>query len=310
MRLAFLGSGAFGLPTIERLHAEHELCAVVTQPDRPAGRKRVPTATPIGKWAEAHVPGTPLMKPEDVNAHQPREMLRHLGADAWVIIAFGQKLSPELLDGVFAINLHASLLPRWRGAAPIHRAIEAGDNTTGNSVITIADRMDAGSVLASSERAIEPHHTTGELHDLLASDGPEVILRVLNDHAKGEVRYEEQDESLVTRARKMTKQEGTLDFSLNARLCRCRIHAFNPWPSVTVMHRDALLKLHRAIESQEATAKPVGTLVDAGHGLIACAAGTCLQLLEVQPANKPPMLWDAYANGRGLQAGERLEPMS
>src|SRR5258705_3491243 len=153
MRLLFFGSGAFGLPTLERLAAQHQILAVITQPDRPAGRGGRSTPTPIGAWVAEHLPGTPTFKPPKINDPFIIQQIRAIGrpdasgADAWVVIAFGQKLPRALLDGVFAINLHASLLPRWRGAAPINAAILAGDTQTGNSVITLADRMDAGLIL-------------------------------------------------------------------------------------------------------------------------------------------------------------------
>ncbi|MEM1424331.1 MAG: methionyl-tRNA formyltransferase [Planctomycetota bacterium] len=309
MRVAFLGSGAFGLPTIDALRTHHELCAIVTQPDKPAGRTRALTPTPIGAWATEHTSDVPLMKPADLNEDGPRNTLRGFKADAWVVIAYGQKLSEPLLDGVFAINLHASLLPRWRGAAPIHRAIEAGDEETGNSVITIAQRMDAGSVLATTRSAIGPDHTTGAMHDLLAGDGPGAILKVLDDHARGAVVREEQDESLVTRAHKLTKGEGTTDFTMTAAMVRNRVHAFNPWPGVTVVRDGAPLKLHRAAALRDPTDAPPGTLIDPERGLVACSEGV-LQLVEVQPANKPAMAWSDFANGQELRAGERWEPVS
>ena len=133
MRIVFFGSGAFGLPTLAALAREHELCGIVTQPDRPAGRGGLVTPTPVGEWAQswlgtdAEHSATPVIKPERVNEPSVVAHLRDLGADAWVVIAFGQKLGARLLDGVFAINLHASLLPRWRGAAPIHHAVMSGD---------------------------------------------------------------------------------------------------------------------------------------------------------------------------------------
>lgn len=308
MRLVFLGSGAFGLPTLEHLAQHHGVCAVVTQPDKPAGRKRALTPTPIGAWAGEHLPSTPLLKPTDINEPAVRDEVRAFDADAWVILAFGQKLSVALIEGIFAINLHASLLPRWRGAAPIHRAVEAGDAVTGNSVITIAQRMDAGAVLGRSERPIRPEATTGELHDLLAQDGPALIERVLRQHAEGTLVHEEQDESLVKRARKMTKAEGTTDFSLPAEACRAKIHAFNPWPSVTVMLDGYALKLHRAKATGAHTDQDPGTIIDAHSGRVACAGGTVLELVEVQPANKPAMAWEAFANGHDVSTGDRLTP--
>src|SRR5690606_37944755 len=142
------------------------LTLVVTQPDRPAGRGRAPAPTPIGAWAAAEVEAGRLapeqvVKPESVNEDSVREFILAVDADAWVVIAFGQKLGRRLLDGRFAINLHASLLPRWRGAAPINAALLAGDAETGNSVITLADRMDAGLVLGQSRRPIDPSVTAG-----------------------------------------------------------------------------------------------------------------------------------------------------
>ena len=140
MRVVFLGSGAFGVPTLEAIAREHDLRAIVTQPDKPAGRNRALTPTPVGAWRDEHAPETPVFKPHDINnpdAPDALRAVRTIEADAWVVIAYGQKLGELLLEDRFAINLHASLLPRWRGAAPINHAFLAGDAETGNSVITI-----------------------------------------------------------------------------------------------------------------------------------------------------------------------------
>src|SRR5262249_11900418 len=205
VKLIFLGSGEFGLPTLKALAAHHHLLAVVSQPDRPAGRHRRLTPTPIAAWATEQLADAPLFKPEDINTRETISSLHALGADAWVVIAFGQKLSRPLVENRFVINLHASLLPRWRGAAPINHAILAGDAETGNSVITIADRMDAGFVLGQSKRPITPELGAGELHDLLASDGPALIEQVLGAYGNHSLRPITQDESLVTRARKLSR---------------------------------------------------------------------------------------------------------
>jgi len=160
MRIVFLGSGAFGLPSLQHLAQHHTLLTVVSQPDKPAGRGSQLTPTPIAAWAAQSLAHVPLIQPATVNEPAVRDSLRALDADAWVVIAFGQKLGRALLEGKFAVNLHASLLPRWRGAAPIHAAILAGDAITGNSVITLADKMDAGLVLGQSQRNIAPDATT------------------------------------------------------------------------------------------------------------------------------------------------------
>jgi methionyl-tRNA formyltransferase len=189
MDVVFLGSGAFGIPTLEQLAREHTITGIVTQPDRPAGRKKVLTPTPIGAWAAEHLPDIPVLKPENINTDGPREEIRAWASGAWVVIAYGQYLGSKLIENRFAINLHASLLPRWRGAAPINAAMVAGDTITGNSVITIAKAMDAGFVLGQSERAIAPDITMGTLHDLLADDGPNLVKEILDDHAQDRVQY-------------------------------------------------------------------------------------------------------------------------
>lgn len=304
MNIVFLGSGAFGLPTLRALAAVHSVRAVVTQPDRPAGRGKALTATPIGQWAAEHLQGVPLLKPQDINQPEASAAVRGIPADAWVVIAFGQKLGPALLDGVFAVNLHASLLPRWRGAAPINAAILAGDAETGNSVITLAERMDAGLVLGQSRRVIEPAVTAGELHDQLADDGPALVLRVLAEHAAGALNPRRQDESLVTRARKLSRADAVLDFHEAADRIRCRVHGLTPWPGVTVEIHGRPLKLLRTAAVAESAGHLPGVLVDADAGVIACGGGTALRLVSVQPPGGRAMDWAEYRRGAGRTLAE------
>lgn len=316
LRLVFFGSGAFGLPTLEQLAGEHRVEAVVTQPDRPAGRKRVLTPTPVGAWTAQHLPDIPLLKPENVNETEHLDLVRSFDVGTpderrggWVVIAFGQKLSPRLLADRFAINLHASLLPRWRGAAPINHAILAGDAITGNSVITLADRMDAGLVLGQSERPITDETIAGELHDRLAEDGPSLVGRVLREYAGDRLRPVEQDESKVTIAGKLDKGLGAIDLSrATAELARRTVHALNPWPSVTVDFRGEPLKLLRVTVEPGQTDEPAGTIIDPETGTVACGERTLLRLTEVQPAGRKPMEYAAFAHGAKPNAGERLDP--
>ncbi|MEM8836224.1 MAG: methionyl-tRNA formyltransferase [Planctomycetota bacterium] len=311
MRIVFFGSGAFGLPTLERLVARHTLLAVVTQPDRPAGRKKAMTPTPIGAWAQSPNPLIStddfiLSKPENVNDPVWLDRLRALPADAWVVIAFGQKIGSPLLEGRFAINLHASLLPRWRGAAPINHAILAGDEVTGNSVITLADRMDAGAVLGRSTRPIDPSVTTGDLHDLLAQDGPDLVEGVLAAHEAGTLDPLLQDESRVTLASKLRKGDGVIDFAQPADVCRNRIHGLNPWPGVTSTLNGEPIKLHRAKAIDRPHEQPAGALLDVEEGIVACAPGSALRLIEVQPPNRRAMAWEDFRNGASLTVGDRF----
>lgn len=307
MRVVFFGSGAFGLPTLGELSRHHDLLAIVTQPDKPAGRGARLTPTPVGAWAGEHAPDAEVLKPDDVNEPPARDRIRSLPADAWVVIAFGQKLSGELLRDRFAVNLHASLLPRWRGASPVQSAILGEDPLTGNSVITLADRMDAGLVLAQSRREIAETMTAGELHDALSLDGAALVEDVLRAHAQERLEGRRQDEGLVTRARKLSKNDAWIDWASPSARCRCRINALSPWPGVEVTLGGQALKLLRAGPGGQAGAGSPGELVDVRQGLIACGDGRSVRLLEVQAPGKRAMAWDDFARGRALERGMLLE---
>ena len=307
MKVVYFGSGAFGLPTLESVASRRELRAIVTQPDRPAGRSRKSAPTPVGLWASEHAPGVPIFKPQDVNDPGFVRELRENAADAWIVIAYGQKLGRELLRDRFAINLHASLLPRWRGAAPINHAILAGDARTGNSVITLADRMDAGLILGQSSRPIDPSQTAGELHDALAADGPALVERVLREHETGALTPRAQDESLVTIAGKLSKRDGWVDFTEPARACRRRIHGLNPWPGVAATLGGATVKLRRVQPDAAESDQLPGTILDPVHGIVACGGATALRLVMVQPAGGRAMPWPDFARGRPVARGDRIE---
>ena len=299
MNLIFFGSGTFGLPTLEALAQGHHLLAIVTQPDRPAGRGGGLTPTPIAEFAAKSLPSVPILKPENVNAPDIVAQIQSYSAEAAVIIAFGQKLSPAVLPGELkAINLHASLLPRWRGAAPINAAILAGDTITGNSIITIADRMDAGLVLGQDSLPIDTSLTAGELHDALSARGPALVSTVLSQMQQGTLTPKTQDESLVTKARKLSKTDGYVDFSDTAEHCRRRIHGLTPWPGVTVQYRNQPFKLLRVDPLPNPHDEAPGTILDPTLGLVACGQGSSLILLEVQPAGGKKLSWADFARGR------------
>lgn len=303
MRIVFLGSGAFGIATLESLVAQHEVVAVVSQPDRPAGRGKSLTPTPIA--ARAAELGISVLKPPDVNELVVRETVRGYQADAWVVIAFGQKLSRELLDGVFAINLHGSLLPAYRGAAPIQRAVMDGCAETGVSVISLADRMDAGLVFATRARAIGARETSDEVHDQLALLGPEVVGDVLARHAAGTLVGEVQDESRATRARKLSKAEATVDFAaLDARAARARINGLNSWPGCTVLVGELPAKLLR-VEECDGAAGEIGVL--GPDGVVRARTGA-VRILEIQPIGGRGMPVAEFLNGRPGLVGCAVRP--
>jgi len=307
MRLVYLGSGAFGLPTLRGLAAaKHEIMLVVTQPDRPAGRDRQPSPTPIAQFAEKA--GIEVVRPENVNEPDVIRFIQDVNADAFVVIAYGQKLSRPLLDARFAVNLHASLLPKYRGAAPINWAIINGEKTTGLSVITLADRMDAGDVLGQVQTPIDPHETAGELHDRLAELGPGLMNAVLSRMEAGTLTRERQDESRVTHAPKLSKKDGTVSFDQPAERVRARVHGLTPWPGCRVRVADGIvLRLHRVAVAEKAGANaPAGTLLAGGR--VACDPGV-VRLLAVHPPGGKMMSFEALMRGRPIEEGTLLRPL-
>lgn len=306
MRIVYFGSGGFGLPTLAALHATHEVALVVTQPDRPAGRHRRLTATPIAEWAERH--NLPLLKPERVNAGEVVERARSVGADANIVVAFGQKIGDAIIalprhGRVATMNLHASLLPKYRGAAPINWAILRGETVTGNTVFSLVDRMDAGDILGSQSTPIESRDTAGDLHDRLSEMGPELVLDVLRKLESGRLAPQPQDESQATLAPKLSREDAKLDFTAPADEVRRRVHGLYPWPGVTVYYEVTgqvrqPVKLCR-VEVAEGIGPPGAMITD---GVIAAGSGA-VRLLEVQPPGKKPMPWADFRRGHALSQG-------
>jgi methionyl-tRNA formyltransferase len=294
MRLVFFGSGSFGVPTLQRLRQVHEVKLVVTRPDRPAGRSRRPVPTPIG--AEAREARISTFKPGDPNEPEAIRTIQSQRPDGIVVIAYGHKLGEDLLGETFAINLHGSLLPAYRGAAPIHWAIINGESHTGVTVIGLAQRMDAGTIYAHASTPIDPRETAGELHDRLALLGPESVLTTLERHETGTLVGRPQDPALVSRAPKLTKSDGTVGFDQPAPAVRCRIHGLTPWPGCTVDLAGGRLRIHRVEEvpTPDPNAEP-GRLLD--DGIVACHPGA-VRILEVQPPGRTVMSFSAYAAGR------------
>ena len=296
MRLVFLGSGAFGLPTLERLHQDHEVVAVITAPPRKAGRNQKKRSTPVGDWAAKH--GVRVIETDDVNDPSIIEQIEALTVDTMVVIAFGQKLCTKAIGEHFAINLHASLLPAWRGAAPINAAIMHGDKQTGVSVISLAERMDAGLIYGTRTTKIGEVETAGELHDRLALLGVELVIDVLNGDRTGKV----QNEDAATVAPKLSRQDSELDLTQEASLLAQNIRGLSPWPGCHLEIAGVDCKLLRA-SSNDANG-PVGEILE--DGTIAVGVGS-LEILELQPAGSKPMKWVDFCNGRSVKAGDKCK---
>lgn len=302
LKLIFAGSGEFGLPTLRALVEHHELIQVFSQPDRPAGRGKKLTPTPISRYAIES--GLPVNPTANIN----QETLPQ--ADVMVVIAFGQKIADSVVHHpkLGSVNLHASILPKYRGAAPIHAAMLAGDAVTGNSIIRLAQKMDAGAVLGQSELEIGELETTGELHDRLALNGAPLMLRTLEALDNGTAIEKEQDHSLATLAPKLSREVTRLDWTEPAGKLSRRILGLFPWPGCRVSLRDA-----RGTEIDRLTlvrARPVGAKGEPGridsNGLVGAGDGS-IAVVEVQPEGKRPMSLDAYRNGHQWASGASLE---
>ena len=305
MKLVFFGSGAFGLPTLRALLGPHSVALVVTQPDRAAGRGRKLTATPVGRYAGEQ--GLEAINPADVNDPGVADRIRVIGADAFVVIAFGQKIGQTVLGDTFAVNLHASLLPKYRGAAPINRAVINGDPETGVSVIAITQRIDAGDILARQATPIDPMETAGELEQRLAEMGPEIVLETLSRYQSGDLHPAPQDDRLASRAPKLAKTDGTVSFDQPARAVRSRVHGLTPRPGCTVRAGEQRLKLLRVDVADDGGSEgEPGLVLD--DGSVACADGR-VRLLAVQPAGGKSMSFEAYRRGHELAAGSTLESL-
>jgi methionyl-tRNA formyltransferase len=231
MRIVFFGSPEFALPSLEALLvSRHDVVAVVSQPDRPAGRGHTATAPPVKLLAQSR--GLPVLQPEKVSDSESVEALRALEPDAFVVAAYGQILRQRLLDvpsrGI--LNVHASLLPRHRGASPIAAAILAGDEMTGVTLMEMVRALDAGPMVTRVEVPISPHDTTGTLEPRLASAGAALLAESLDAWASGQMTATPQDDSLVTYAPQIKRSDALLDWSLPAVELWRRVRAFNPWP--------------------------------------------------------------------------------
>lgn len=312
MRIVFLGTGDFGVPALRALHAAgHAIVAAVSQPDRPAGRGRNVRPTPI--HATAAELGLRHYQTEDVNAPHAAAALGE--AELGVVAAFGQKLGPRLLAALphGFVNIHGSLLPKYRGAAPVQWAMINGEDVSGVTVFQLNERWDAGAIWARRETPIRDTETAEELHDRLAQLGAELIVEVLARIATGRVRPVQQDAGEATRAPKLSKADGTIDWTRPARLVVRRIHGLWPWPAAACTfvsrggRRERLLLARAAVADanlSDADAAP-GTF--GADGTIGAGQGR-VRLLEVRPAGKKLMPFEAFAHGRRVGPGDRLLP--
>lgn len=305
-----MGAGALACPLLEGILAagRDDLAAVVTQPDRAAGRGLHCTRCELKAAAERR--GLAVYDPPDASAEDFVARLAGLEPDVIVVACYGQFLRKNLLavPRIGTINVHPSLLPKYRGASPIQWALANGDAETGVSVLFVTPKMDAGDLLAQERFPIQPEDTFCTLEPKLAALGAELLVRVLDGFRAGRTQGVPQDEAQVTFARKLAKEDGFVDWSLPAEAIRDQLRGFAPWPgATTVLPGGLLLKLHEVkVEAVAAGALPGTILEAAGMGPLIATGKGALRLTRVQPAGKRAMPGAAFLCGHRLTAGERL----
>ena len=301
MRIAVAATPGVAIPTLDALLASrHELLCVITRPDAPAGRGRALQATPVANWAVTN--NVKLFKPE--TSQSLGELIDNL--DLIVTIGYGLLLPKEILDKPKHgfINLHFSLLPRWRGAAPVQRAIEAGDSITGVTVFQLDAGMDTGPIYLSAQIPLSVSTTADQLFQSLAKLGVEPVLKTLDLIERGE-RPSPQENAGATRAYKLSKEEGLIDWNLDAEVINRKINAFNPDPGAWSNFRGQVIKINKVRFSNEGV--NVGVLKAVDKSVYIGTATSALELLEVTPSGKSQMSAFSWANGARLNATDMLQ---
>ena len=309
LRIVFAGTPEFAVPPLEALHAAgHHLAAVYTQPDRPAGRGQALTASPVKRRALEF--GLPVEQPATLKAEPAVQRLRDYAPDLMVVVAYGLILPQAVLDvpRLGCWNIHASLLPRWRGAAPIQRAILAGDGLTGITIMQMDAGLDTGPMLLVREVPIGPGETAGGLHDRLSRAGAEAIVAAVSEWQAGRLTARPQPGEGATYAAKLRKEEARIDWTLPAAAIERQVRAFNPWPVAETTWDGRQLRIWEAECEPAATpgdAAP-GTVLEAGSGRIVVATGDGgLRLRRVQVAGRRAVSAAEFLNAQPL-AGARL----
>ena len=298
MRIVFIGTGEIGAPTLRALlNAEHEVAAVVTQPDKPVGREQRIEPPPIKK--EIATTGIPILQPPRIKDPQAIEEVRRLTPDVIVVAAYGQILPREVLEipRLACLNLHASLLPRWRGAAPIQAAIAAGDSETGITVMYMAEGLDTGDILLQRSVEILPNDTGGSLHDRLAQIAPEALLESLQLVAAANAPRIPQDNAFATYAPKLKREHGQIDWSESAEAIERKVRAYNPWPGAFMKVDGQNLKVFSA-SVVDLNGEP-GEILRSDKDLIIATGKGALSFTEVQLEGKRRMIAAKFLRGHG-----------
>ena len=312
MTIVYIGSGEFGLECLNGLaRSANHLPLIVTQKPHPAGRHRKPTPTPVARWATAN--SIPCLETDNVNAPDVIEKIAYHQPNLLVVIAFGQKISNKLIDlpAKGAVNVHASLLPKYRGAAPINWAIVNGETETGICIISLAETIDTGSILSRQGTEIYPDETAGQLHDRLAKIAVPLLLNTIETIASGSAVYTPQDHSKATNAPKLKKSDGFLDFTRSAVSLHRRIRGFWPWPGAGAIYLSRksgqthriTIAMAQVVKTSNPAALPPGTL---DRNLCVICGQDALRITKIRPAGGVVMNFEDFVNGRAVSQGDAL----
>lgn len=293
MKIVFMGTPDFAVPALEALTKHHEVICVYTQAPKEAGRGHQLTKSPVHRFAEEH--GIEIRTPKTLRNEQAQAEFKALGADAAVVAAYGLILPKPVLDAYpyGCLNIHASLLPKWRGAAPIQRCIEAGDDKSGVTIMQVAEGLDTGDMFLKGETPITKETTGGMLHDKLSEIGAELILKVLENIDN--LSPEPQGETTTSYAAKIEKSESKIDFSLPAKVLERKIRAFNPYPAMYFEYNGERFKVLRAGVA-EGEGKP-GEILDGEKALKIACGEQVLEVCEIQRQGKRPMTTEELLRG-------------
>ncbi|MBM6760569.1 methionyl-tRNA formyltransferase [Megamonas hypermegale] len=297
--IIFMGTPDFAVPCLDKLHQNYNVTAVITQPDRPKGRGQHLAKSPVKVYAEEH--NLPVYQPEKIKTAEFTEKLRQMQPDLIIVVAFGQILSQEILDipKFGCINVHASLLPRWRGAAPIHWSIIGGDTETGVTTMYMDAGLDTGDMILKAKTVITPEMTTAQLHDALMMQGADLLIETIQSIENGTVSREKQDDSLSCYAKMLNNDNCRIDWKKSAQEVHNLVRGLNSWPiAYTTLNGKKFKIWQTKIVDADTTGKTPGQIIDlTKKGIIVATGNGAIELLQIQPPNKAKMPASSYING-------------
>ncbi len=308
MRTVFMGTPDFAVPCLQKLiDCGHEVSGVFTQPDKPQGRKMILTPPPVKQLALEN--GIPVYQPTKMKDGTALEMLKEANPELVIVVAYGKILPKEILEypKYGCINIHASLLPELRGAAPIQWSVINGFDKTGVTSMQMDEGLDTGDMLIKGEIEIGENDTAGEMHDKLSSLGADILEETINLLLKNELKPEKQDHDKFTYAPMLSKELSPIDWNLTAREVHNKIRGLCPWPSATAVLNGKKVKLHQSVISDRKGAG-AGEIIETGkHLIVSCGDGNCIEILVIQAEGKKAMSAADYMRGNPLEAGDKFE---